>query len=1476
MTDLSGSGVRVLLLATAAHDGPDLPAVPAVESSFEALRNALRERCGVRDGALHAVLNPPDAQTMAIAVTEAAQQAGTVLLVYFIGHGLLGPDDELYLAASGTGRLVPGMADHQALSFSSLRQALAVSPASSVVVVLDCCFSGWASLSGGGPVAPAFALAPAHGLYLIGSAEQLALAPPGADRTAFTGAFLELLEDGDPRGPHQLTLDSVYDTVFQKLRDQNRPWPRRQAGDRSGNLVIAPNPAAPAAPRPQGPRDPAPGRCPYPGLDAFGTDDADVFFGREQMTGRLLPTVAEACAADAAAPGLLALVGASGSGKTSLLNAGLLAAVRARGLPGLPGSEGWPCVRLTPGSNPLRRLAGQLDAAPQDGADRLRADPGHARALIARMLADRPGARLIILVDQLEELFTLCPDAAERTAFLRAVTAAAGGDGEAPPRTLAVLALRADFYGRAAEHPELLTVLRERQVLVEPMTPKELLACIERPAGAVGLVLDDGLADVMLHELGASSDGRPAAGALPLLSHALWATWWECAGARLTVAGYRATGGIARAIATTAEQVYGSLDEAGRKAVRRMLPRLVRVGEDASDTARPVERAELLHGLANPGAAQQAIDRFAEARLLTLDRDTVRISHEALLREWPDLRKWLNADRDSLHAVQQLTDDALAWERSGRDASLLYRGTRLAAMRARAEQAPSGTAGLPPSARAFLATADRTVRRQLWQRRAVSIVLVLLTVAAGIAARTAMSNADAAAAQERHVRAQHALALSRQLASQSLVVERSDPLRARRLAVAAWHVSRTDQAGTAMSTLLTGQQQDGMLIGHDTEVEALAFNPAGTLLASVDGLQLRLWNPATGQQVGAPVTQGFDGLTNAVAFSPDGRSLATASNDGTVQLFDTATHHRVRRAVRERGADSAGGRAAVAFSPDGSLLASTHGATVLLWDTHDLRQVGAPIKAAAKDGMATSVVFAPRGRTLVTAAKDGTVRFWDPATHRETGTAITATKDRLFGVVGLAFNPKGTLLATACGDGTARLWDPVTQRAVGRPFVAQPDGSKVSAAVFSASGKSLITLSNGVVRLWSVATGHDLGRAIPLPDAGSATGLALDPAGTVLAVAGGDNTVRLFNPATRKPLGAPVTAASFGYQGTAVAFDPAGTVLATGDSKGTVRLWDPRTQQPRGDPFEATTEYAVNALTFSPDGRLLVTAGQDGTVGFWDPVTRRKSGRFLRIPATYGTQGVYNAVEVAFNPKGTVLATGNGDGTVRLWDSRTREQIGRPIVANPFSAETPRYSAVHDLAFSPDGTVLATAGADGVVRLWNTATRRQVGADIRHGSGASAHDAHDLAFTADGRALATAGEDGTVRLWNPSTQRQTGRPLTMPVPKSDRQVDAVAFSPDGSLLVTVSGGQTVRFWNPRTRHEVGLPIPVTTSGQVWDMAVSPDGHTLATVQNSGTAQLWRIDQWTDPYRTLCAEAGPITQEDWTKYAPGEPLPYVCT
>ncbi|GAB3804350.1 caspase, EACC1-associated type [Micromonospora zhanjiangensis] len=1436
MTDLSGAGVRVLLMATATHTGPTLPSVPAAGRGLMDLRAAFLQRCGVSPDNLRTEPDLADARTMAEIVTEEAQRADTVLLVYFIGHGLLGPGEELFLAAKDTDQLVPGMADHQALSFSSLRQALSASRAFAVVIVLDCCFSGRPSLDGRAPDVMS-ALEPAHGTYLIGSAEQLAHAPTGAKHTAFTGAFLDVLENGDPRGPHMLTLDAVYDAVDRQLRDQHRPWPRRRAENRAGKLVIAANPAMATDLRPDQ-EDPAPGRCPYPGLGAFGTEDADVFFGRARMTDRVL-------AAIAGADGPVVLVGPSGSGKTSLLNAGLFAGLRHGGLPGLPRSAGWPCLRLTPASNPLRRLAEQLCAP--DSVDLLRKNPHHAAELVDVFLTDRPGQKLIILVDQLEELFTLCLDPTERTAFLRALSAIAES-----AHGLVVLAIRADFYGHATEHPELLGALRDRQLLVEPLTREELRATIEQPAAAVGLTLDDGLADVILHELGM------ATGTLPLLSHALWATWRERSGTRLTFTGYRATGGISSAIATTADQVYLALDELGKDAVRRILLRLVRVGEEDTDTARPVDRTVLLHDLPDAGAAQEALDLLARARLVTLDRDTARISHEALLREWPQLRKWINSDRDWLHLRQQLDDDAVAWERADRDPSLLYRGNRLAGARARI---PAGAIGLPPAVKAFLSASERVELRQRRQSQAVRAGLVLLTVVALVALGFAQNNADQARRNADAAGAQHNIALSRQLAAQSLAVDASNPRVARQLAAAAWHISPTEQAQTAMSTLLSRKEQNGMLIGHRSDVEGLAFNPAGTVLASVDGLQVRLWNPENGEQIGAPLDDPGDGLIEAVAFNPRGTALAVSADSGTVWLLDPTTRREIARA-EPPDKDVHDGDAALAFSPNGKLLATADGPWVRLWNSADLRKIGAPLRGAESNKKVTAVTFNPGGTVLTTAATDGAIRFWNPATGREIGQRITVSK----GVVRLASNPSGSILATANGDGTVGLWDPHTHRAIGAPLAVHPTG-EVSDVVFSPDGTTLATLASGLVQFWDVATRKEIGNFISLEQSALPNGLAFNPAGTMLAAAAGDNTVRLYNPATRRPIGAPLIAGTFGYQATAAVINPQGTILATSDSRGTVELWNPEIQQRYGVRFAANTRYAVTELAFNPNGTLLATAGTEGIVRLWDPNSRQGTGPPIVIPAIRGGPDGFHGVEgVAFSADGAILAAAYGDGTVRLWNPGTGKAIGDPIVAFPLPAGK-ESGEVRAVAFNPSGTVLATAGEDGVVRLWDPATQRQLGADIRlPNSGVS-----DLAFDPTGRMLATAGSnDSKVYLWDPATQRTIGEPIT-----TARVVTRLAFSPSGDVLATADF-QTVRLWNPDTRKELGFPINVTSSGAIFDLDFTPTGERLITVINSGAVTLWRTDRWIDPYRTLCAEVGPIDWLDWAKYAWGEPHPDVCT
>jgi WD40 repeat protein len=1522
VTDLSGDGVRVLLIATATHSGPTLPSVPAVERSFLGLQTAFLERCGVRSGHLRPVLDPPDAQTMAMAVTEEAQRASTVLLVYFIGHGLLGPGQELYLAASGSDRLVPGMADHQALSFSSLRQALAASRASSVVVVLDCCFSG-RPLLGSRSSGPAFALAPAHGLYLMGSAEQLALAPPDAPHTAFTGAVLDLLEHGDPRGPQTLTLDAVYDTVFQKLRDQNRPWPQRQAGDRSGNLVIAPNPATPIETGRREEQEPAPGRCPYPGLDAFGPDDADVFFGREDMTERILTAVAT-CASSPDTPASLVLVGPSGSGKTSLLNAGLLAGLRNSGLPGLPGSVGWPCVRFSPGASPLRRLAGQLDNAAPDASDQLRENPRHAVELVDTLLVDRPDQRLIMIVDQLEELFTLCEDPAERAAFLQAVTAVAEPVGERPPRGLVVLALRADFYGRAAEHTELLTELRERQLLIAPLTSQELRATIEQPAAAVGLALDDGLADVILHELGATAGGQPATGSLPLLSHALWATWRKRAGSRLTVAGYRATGGIAQAIAATADEVYDKLDKAGQDATRRMLPRLVRVGED-TNTARTLDRSSLLHGLPDIHAAQHAIDRLTEARLLTLDRDTARISHEALLREWPLLREWLDADRDWLRAHQQLDDDTEAWERAERDPSLLYRGNRLAAMNERAAQAPTDAKDLEPGLAEFMDTSRRQERRGSRRRRlAVALLAALALLASvGLAGSIAFQR-QATQAQDRD--------LAQYLATQANALRDSQPGLAKQLSLLSYQINPDagrgaildsqhtpgtinaqqpayDLATSADSRVLaisTGDAivlhtQHGALAGRISELRIgpIAVTADGQYLAEADAgshgtvpTTLRLWNIADLDHIRQTVALTVTGGVSSLAVSTDGRTLFAGANTGDIARWDIS-NPKAPTAL----ASLTTGAAAVdslEVSPRRDLLASVSGSHVQVWDTTDTSH---PVSVATFDDATTPQ--APMPDNLLPS-------------HR------------------VAFDRTGQMLAYPGTDPDNQsiplLWNISDPRAPQRIPDQEPQypagdqsvdsiacgAESMTALAFSPDKNQLTAICGSSWYMWLYLTGSTP-YAIRLATSQGPVGLAnivggailIDPTDADRLLVTSATGVQVWDVSDPSEPGATAVLPSSSPQGTANAslvFGSAGgRELAAVFDGWQNTLWDVSDLSHVRQLLTSQGPPDNGAVALSTNGELFADTEPDNNVAGAD--VRLRSTSTPNSPPLGTIDNLDNGVEaLAFSPTQPILVVADSNNltagvhsppTMRIYniaDPRRPRQVAQ-LVTNPSNDPS-------QLLFSPDGKTFLTVDNDTLngdatstvttlhswditepshpVELWSHAF--QSGQELSH-----------IAFRPDGALLAAYGGGGTLRLWHVDHDRLVGQPAAINIGGAIT-IPELTFSPDGTRVALMAQvnqtnetttDETVRpeIWdltNPdQPVQQSYLPGLNDSDFDFTPLAFNPDGTLLGVLRTGAGVDLWD----TDPAHIasgLCATVGdPITPQEWNQYLSDRPYQPPC-
>ncbi|WP_346114790.1 helix-turn-helix transcriptional regulator, partial [Nonomuraea maheshkhaliensis] len=486
--------------------------------------------------------------------------------------------------------------------------------------------------------------------------------------------------------------------------------------------------------------------CPYRGPQPYGIEDARWFFGRDRMVGALVERLAERMRERRP----LIVVAPSGAGKTSLLRAGLLPALRRGALPE-PGSRSWPAVLITPGKCPVAELLAGVGAPtgldPADLAGVLAAAPTAFAAQVAGALNGgtrdgAPATRLVLVVDQLEELFTLCADESEQRTFLAALDALASAAPREHPAALVVLGVRADFYDRCLAHPGLLGTLRDGQLPLGPMTVAELREAITGPAREAGLRVEPALVELLLRDMGvaAGADGHDSGpahepGTLALLSHALWATWQQRQDGTLTVAGYRLTGGITGAVAATAERVHTGLSLDDQDIARRLLLHMVRVEDSGAETRRPVDVGRLPAGHFPPRATGEVIEAFASARLITLSSGSAQLAHEALLRAWPRLREWIVTDREGLRVHRHLAEAAQAWEREHRDAALLYRGVRLRTAREWAGERPAAPTTLE---REFLdaslaaedARHEAAVRRTRRRRRRTALLTALLVVTA--------------------------------------------------------------------------------------------------------------------------------------------------------------------------------------------------------------------------------------------------------------------------------------------------------------------------------------------------------------------------------------------------------------------------------------------------------------------------------------------------------------------------------------------------------------------------------------------------------------------------------------------------------------------------------------------------------------------------------------------------------------------------
>jgi WD40 repeat protein len=1197
--------------------------------------------------------------------------------------------------------------------------------------------------------------------------------------------------------------------------------------------------------------------CPYRGLLPYGQAHAAVFFGRDRLTADLAGLLAET--------GLVVLTGASGAGKTSLLQAGLVPAL-ARGVQ-VPESSSWLRVSITPGGHPLTELSGRLAELsghdPEVVRKSLADAPGEAHLLVRDIVRaaasgrqdgqehepENPGeaSRLVLIIDQFEEIFadTAGEGKLERASFIDAVCAAAtrpaGPRGEPP--ALVVIAVRADYWDRCAAYPQLVRAMQQDQLVVGPMTEADLRRVITGPAEASGLRIEPGLADAILADLRSVAEGT--AGTLPFLSQAMMLTWQQRDGDQLTRHGYEGPGGRAGAgrvsgsVEASAEAAYDGLTEKQQTVARDIFRQLTAVGPDRRPVRRTVRRVDLPAG--RPGNERPQVDAvlaaFAGARLLVLDADRTEIAHDVVLRAWPRLRGWLEEDQTSTILYGQLAEDTTRWRANGDDSSLLYRGVQLAATRQAARmweadpaRYPALTAGEAEFLRASGAAMTRSRRRHRALAALVALVVIAALAGAGIAVKKARTTADQ----------QRTTDVAQRLAGQSMALDATDPAMASLLATAAWRLAPTAQTRYGLLQSLA-QPVRGMLTAQSGVVTALAYSPDGTTVAAgyQDGT-IRLWDVASHRLIGA-ATWGAAPL--ALAFTSGGRVLQVA-DDVAVGTWNLSNGARIT-ALPLTGAS---GGTAVAFSPDGTTLATGDAnGNIRVWSTATRQETGAPMSSDTQP--VDAVAFSPDGTLVAAASSDGNVQMWSAATQQEAGSALVAGAAE---VDALAFSPDGKILATGGRDGAARLWDVSTGSQIGATMTT---GYAVGALTFGAAGATLATAEgDGTTELWNVATQTQTGAPLTAPGSAGVSSLAFSPNADALATGDSNGTIQLWSPAVFHLASAPLAIGAVGLPAAGHApavLSAGGRILADRDGHGTVQVWDVTTQRPVGVPLPG--HGTVTGLALSPDGGTLAVAG-DG-VQLWRTATGQRIGTAL--PASGGSGG-YGGL--AFSPDGTTLATIGADGKARLWNVATQQETGAPLAVGPPG------TFAGTVALSPDGKVLVTVGAGGRTQLWSVASHEPVGKPMPAGAAATV-----VAVSPDGTMLATAGGDGTIRLWNAGTQQEIGAPMT-----ADTQpVYAAAFSPDGTMLATAGGDGTIRLWDTATQQEIGAPMTADTQ-PVYAAAFSPDGTTLATAGGDGTIRTWDVAFPAKLAQAACAIADvSLTREQWADYAGTQPFQQVC-
>lgn len=1231
---------------------------------------------------------------------------------------------------------------------------------------------------------------------------------------------------------------------------------------------------------------------PFPGLRPFRKDEEHLFFGRESQIDAIVNKLA--------ATRFLAVVGNSGSGKSSLVNCGLRPALHS----GLMASAGtaWQIAQFRPGSNPLRALAGAL--AKEGVLFRNYEAKGLTLTEIidttlrmsklglidiyeqAQMSKD---TNLLVVVDQFEELFRyrqLQPGqqentysaSEEATAFVNLLLEA---KQQMTYPIYVVLTMRSDFLGDCAQFPGLAEAINAGQYLVPRMTREERRAAVSGPVSVSEARISPVLLTRLVNDVGDNPDQ------LSILQHALnrtWARWqFEGGGANmLDLVHYEAIGTMANALDRHAEKAYAELNT---KRKRQLCEKIFRALTDKATDPRGIRRPTTLAtlcALTNATAAEitVVIDVFrspSRSFLMPpagelLEPDTViDISHESLMRVWQRLIAWTDAEAQSAQTYHRLAETSVL-HRKGR-AGLWQDPDLQVALDWRAKEQPNETwahryyAGFI-EAMAFLDASvkhrDEEIREEEIQRQHALEQEKILAEQQ----RLAEAGQIRAKEQARTIRRFHWLTIMLAITFVGAVGAAAWAIQQTRLATlrgleasALNHINQLDLSmllSVEILDLNDKPESENVLLnileqsthpitylrGHAGSVRSVALSADGKILASGSADNtIILWNAITHQPLGLPLT-GHTGSVWSVALSPDGKILASGSGDNTILLWDVAT----RQPLAPPLIGHTGAVVSVALSGDSKILASgSEDGTIILWDMVTRQPLGPPLTGHTEP--VRSVTLSTDGKTLVSGSADKTIRVWDVATRQPMGSPLIGHNGPVRSVV---LNSDGTMLVSGSKDGTIIVWDVVTRQPIGSPLIGH-SGTVLSIAL-SADGKTLASGSgDNTIRLWDLTTHQPLGSPLSVHTS-TVFSVALSADGKILASGSEDSTILLWDAAIRPPFGLPLTDHTSSVL--SVALSANGKIFASGSDDKTIHVRDAVTQQS----LATLTGHigAVSSIALSADGKILVSGSSDRTIRLWDVAARQPFG----LPFIETTSAV---LSVALSADGKILASSSDDNTIRLWDMATLQPMGAPIINN---------GTVWSVSLSADGKILASGSGDKTIQLWDVTTQKPLGPPL------IGHTAvvRSVALSPDGKILASGSVDKTIRLWDVVTRQPFEPPLT----GHTSAIRSVAMSADGLTLVSGGDDNTVRLWDVITHQPLGSPL-IGHGDAILSVALSADSKTLISGGDDNTVRVWSMtfrplirshfDSWKE--RACRIANRNLTRAEWQYFMAGEPYRATC-